>query len=346
MTNPLTKPACRRVLKVTLVISAVIALALGLVAAGYGWLYYRGQQSLHTSANISTPSNLVDASDGDRVIYQGKTYKYNDNITSVLVMGVDKKDIQSNGKYGENGQADCLFLLALDVHTGATHIIPISREVMVDVNKYAVDGTYTGVKKTQLCLAYAYAATGEEACLNVARSVSRLLYGVTVDKYVAIDLEGLSVLTDAIGGVPLSSLEDMALDSITVKQGQTVTLTGDQAIHYIQWRGQDTHANNRRMARQKQFFTSFIGQTGQLLQSNAARLPALYNAAEPYTVSNMTLSELTYLASNTLSKGGWHSPRYHNITGETVMGEKYVEFYADSTSVYEAVLATFYIEVE
>ena len=346
MTSPQTKTTSRRVLKIILIVLAVIAVALGAVAGGYTWLYYQGQRSLHASGDISTPSHLVDDADGDLVVYQGKTYRYNDNITAILVMGVDKQDIQTDSQYGENGQADSLFLMAMDTQSGAVHMIPISREVMVDVNLYAADGTYSGVKKTQLCLAYAYAASGEEGCRNVARSVSRLLYGVPVEKYMAIDLAGLSALTDVIGGVPVTTLEDLELDGTLVKKGQTLTLNGKQAINYIRERDQDTEANVRRMARQKQFLTSFMDQAGQLLQTNMSRLPGLYNTAKPYVVSNVTLSELTYLATNILPGGNWRRPSYHTITGQSVLGERYVEFYADSASVYEAVLATFYTEID
>ncbi len=346
MTNPQNKPTPRRVLKILLIVLAVIAITLAAVAGGYAWLYYQGRQSLHASGNISTPSHLVDGVDGDLVIYQGKTYQYNHNITAILVMGVDKQNIQTDGQYGENGQADSLFLMAMDTQSGAVHMVPISREAMVDVNLYAMDGSYSGVEKTQLCLAYAYAASGEEGCRNVTRSVSRLLYGVPIEKYVAIDLAGLSTLTDVIGGVPVTTLEDLELNGTLVKKGQTLTLNGKQAINYIQERDQDTEANVRRMARQKQFLTSFMDQAGQLLQENMSRLPGLYNTAKPYIVSNVTLSELTYLATNTLPGGNWRRPSYHTITGQSVLGEKHVEFHADSASVYEAVLATFYTPVD
>lgn len=346
MTNPLNKPALRRGLKIALIVLAVIAVALGAVAGGYAWLYYRGQQSLHTSGTVSTPSHLVDDADGDLVTYKGTTYRYNENITAILVMGVDKESIQTDGQYGENGQADSLFLMAMDTKSGAVHIVPISREVMVDVDLYALDGTYSGVEKTQLCLAYAYAASGEEGCRNVARSVSRLLYGVPVEKYMAIDLAGLSALTDAIGGVPVVTLEDLELDGTVVSMGKSITLNGKQAMSYIRLRDQDTEANVRRMDRQKQFLSAFMGRAGQLLQENISRLPNLYNTAKPYIVSNVTLSELTYLATNTLPSGNWRRPAYHSIAGRSVLGEEHVEFYADSTSVYEAVLATFYTPVE
>ena len=343
MTNPLSNPRVRKALKIALIVLLAIAVAAGTVAGVFAWLYYQGRQSLQGSGNLSAPSEAVQ--DDDLLMYKGKKYRYNEQVSAVMVIGVDKKSIQDAGQYGENGQADVLFLMAVDADSGAVHILPISREAMVDVDQYALDGSYSGVEKLQLCLAYAYAASGEEGCQNVMRSVSRLLYGIPLEKYVAIDMNGLSALTDAVDGVTVTSLEDMVLKGTAVKAGQAITLNGTQAVDYIRLRDQDTEANNRRMQRQRQFFLSFMSKTGQILQKNAARLTGLYNTAKPYTVTNVTLSELTYLAGSALPKGGWSNPRIHTIVGDTVMGEEFVEFYADSASAYEAVLAIFYTEV-
>ncbi len=349
MINPQTKPKHARVRRGILITLVAVVAALAVLAGMYGWLYIRGRQSLLGSGgSISTPSALVDSADGNLVVYNGTAYRYNENVTAILVMGVDKTDIQKEGTYGQNGQADALFLAALDTVTGAMHILPISRETMVDVNQYAVDGTYIGVKNTQLCLAYAYAASGEEGCHNVARSVSRLLYGVPINNYVAIDMDGVKAITDAVGGVPVTALEDVRGQGgqTVIKEGQKITLKGDKALAYIRDRRTDTEANNRRMQRQKQFFSAFIARTGQRLQENIGRLPGYYTTVSPYIVTNVTLSQVTYLVGRTLAGGGWQSPAYHTIAGETVMGEEHAEFYADTVSAYEAVLATFYIPAE
>ncbi len=349
MTNPQTKSKHVRVRRGFLIVVMAVLAALAVLAGLYGWLYVRGRQSLLGSGgSISTPSTLVDSDDGDLVVYNGISYRYNENVTAILVMGIDKTDIQAQGVYGQNGQADTLFLAALDTITGAMHIVPISRETMVDINQYAVDGTYIGVKNTQLCLAYAYAASGEDGCRNVARSVSRLLYGVPINNYVAIDMDGVKAITNTVGGVPVTALEDVRNENgdRIIKKGQKVTLKGDTALAYIRDRGTDAQANNHRMQRQKQFFTAFLARTAQKLQENVGRLPGYYNTVSPYVVTNVTLSQVTYLVGRTLSNGGWQSPVYHTITGKTVMGKKHVEFYANSLSAYEAVLASFYKPVK
>ena len=345
-----TKPKRSRVKKILLIL-LIILLVLALAAGGtVAWMYRQGQKDLLPPEPpvITPPETLVDSNDGDRVVYNGVAYEYNQNVTAILVVGVDKKDIQEQSVYGQNGQADTLFLATLDTKTGDIHLIPLSRETMVDVDQYAVDGTYMGVEKTQLCLAYAYAANGEEGCENVVRSVSRLLYGVPINSYVAIDMDGVQVLTDTIGGVTVTALESVPHPrkgyNITEK-GKKVTLDGQNALTYLRHRDSDPEANTRRMSRFRQFFSAFITKAGGNLKKDISLLPRYYNTASPYLITDITLSKMTYLVGCALSGSNWKDPAYHAIKGEAVAGEEHNEFYADTASAYEAVLAAFYTPV-
>lgn len=337
----------RVVLIILLVLLALLLLAGGIV----GWMYWQGQKDLLTSQPpvITPPEELVDIDDENRVVYQGVTYEYNPNVTAILVVGVDKEDIQEESVYGQNGQADTLFLATLDTKTGDIHLIPLSRETMVDVDKYAVDGSYLGVEKTQLCLAYAYGSNGAEGCENVVRSVSRLLYGVPINSYVAIDMDGIEAITDTIGGITVTALEDIPhpwKDYLVTQKGKKVTLDGKTAIYYLRHRDTDAQANVRRMKRFRQFFSAFLSVAGNNLKNDIGLLPKYYNVASPYLVSDLSLSKITYLVGNTLSGNNWQDPTYHTISGESVDGGDHNQFHADTASVYEAVLAAFYTPVE
>ena len=211
---------------------------------------------------------------------------------------------------------------------------------------YSSEGSYLGVENEQLCLAYAYGSNGKESCENVRRSVSRLLYGVEIGSYVAIDLEGVAVLNDAIGGVRLTPIEtvDTGSKENSVYKGKEVVLKGKKVDAYIRWRGTDVEANSRRMQRQKHYITTFASQAGNQVMSDFTKLTTLYDKAKPYTVTDVTLSELTYIASCCLTSDVGNSIVYNGISGQSVLGEKHVEFYADQNSVFEAVLNTFYIK--
>ena len=223
-------------------------------------------------------------------------------------------------------------------------MIPLSRETMAEVDTYGVGGGYAGIETTQLCLAYAYGKTGAESCENVLRSVRRLLYGVDINAYAAMDLDGLAALTDALGGVTVTVPEDISQNKISWKRGQTLTLNGKEARFFTRYRGTDVEANNRRVVRQRLFLSAFMKRMMTRVRTDITRVPAYYQIASPYLVSNVGLSQITYLAT-TLASAPPSEIEYLTIAGDTVMGEKYVEFHADRTSLYEAVLAALYTPV-
>ncbi len=349
MTNKQNKrPTRRRILRTALIVSAAIAVLALVLASIYYALFWRGRVSfLERDNSIDTPDTLVDNAEdaGKLITYKGETYRYNKSVISLLFMGIDKTDIQAGGGYGKNGQADSLFLATLNTDNGAVRIIPLSRESMVDINLYDADGSFIGTEKRQLCLAYAYGATAQESCENTVRSVGRLLYGMPIDGYIAIDFNGVKALNKAVGGVELTALDDISVyhegKHHTLAIGQAVRLDDVTVLPYLQSRGDDLEANNRRMQRQKQFLEAFIRIAADNVKKNFTLVEKYYNAAKPFAVSDLSLSEITYLASTYLV-GGQPAIEYLPVTGKSQLEGEHVAFDPDETSLYEAVLAAFY----
>ena len=345
MTNEQTK---RRILRAALITRAALAtLALVLASVWYA-LYWHGRVSLFDDDNsIDTPESLVDNAeeDGKLITYKGETYRYNESVVSLLFMGIDKSDINADGGYGKNGQADSLFLAVMDTDTGAVKIIPLSRESMVDINLYDASGKFLGIEKRQLCLAYAYGADATEGCENTVRSVGRLLYGMPISGYVAIDFDGVKALNKAVGGIKVSVLEDIKMyyegTYHYLAKGQTTRLNDNTVLPYLQWRGDDLGANDRRMQRQKQFLNEFIGVAAKNVKGNFSLIEKYYTAVKPYAVSDLSLSKITYLAGTYLV-GGQPAIEYLPVTGESKLEGEHVAFHPDQESLYEAVLAAFY----
>ena len=278
----------------------------------------------------------------DMITYKGENYKVNENVTSILVSGIDKDNVNEQRDFGHNGQADTIFLVSLDTKTKQTKIIPISRETMVDFDRFNVDGQYAGIKNGQICLSYAYGNDAKSGSENVKSAVSRLLCGVNINSYVTVDLRIISTMSEALGGIELTSLE--TVEPFT--KGEKLNLKGREAVLYVQRRGTDIDANNRRQARQKQFLSAFANKAGNSIVSDFTKLVKYYNLAKPYFTSDLDLTEITYLAKTCLSKDIGEKIEYVSISGETKMGEKYVEFYPDENSIYEAILNAFYEKID
>ena len=272
----------------------------------------------------------------------GKKYTLNENIVSVLVMGIDRENVNENFGSGNNGQADVIFVATIDTETKRTCIIPISRETMVDVNLYTQDGKFAGTNREQLCLAYAYGNTTEQSSQNVLTSVKRLLYGINISSYVTLEMEGVEKLTDLVGGVNITCLEDMQTKRLAASKGEKLTLNGIQSTAYIQYRDDDIEANARRMARQKQFLSALMNETSNEISNDYTKLATLYTALSPYFNSDISFAQIAYLAQNCLTMNFGDTMHYRTIEGTLTQGEEWVEFEADKESTLQTVIDVFY----
>lgn len=328
-----------------IILSILLAVILALVGTFF-ILTAVGKSQFHKQdTHIST--DAIEVEDESTITYNGKKYILNKNIVSILVMGIDRDNVNQNLGSGNNGQADVIFLATIDTKTNKACIIPISRETMVDVNLYTDDGKYAGTQKEQLCLAYAYGNSTEECSKNVMTSVKRLLYGININSYVTIELDGVSKLTDMVGGVELTCLEDMkASNTVSFYKGQKINLSGETARRYIQHRGDDTEANARRMQRQKQFLSALMNKTGNAVLSDFSNLTKYYNTLSPYFSTNVSFAQITYLAQNCLTMNFGDALDYKTINGTLTQGEKWVEFVPDEKSVLQTIIDVFYIPKE
>ncbi len=306
-----------------------------------------GKHQFHKADTGITVENKIDdlTVNENEIEYKGVSYTLDPDVVSILFMGVDKKDINADLGYGKNGQADSIFVAAINTRDKSIKLIPLSRETMVDVSLYSTGGEYVGVKHEQLCLAYAYGDTPESCSKNVLESVRRALYGINISSYVSIDLDGVEAITNAVGGVTLPCLEEFSVDGRTYKVNETLNLDGYLARQYIQNRSKtDIYGNTRRMQRQKQFLSAFANKAGNQIMDNFTRLATYYNMMGPYISTDLTLSQVTYLASSCLSFNVGDAFQYKTIEGETTTDGQYVQFIPDEQSTLDAIVDVFYMK--
>lgn len=333
-----------------LIIFGILVLLLATAVGAYFYLNKKGEAQLKKNqsiASITAPEEASSEDDGKTIVYNGAKYKYNEDNINILFMGVDR-DMQDTGEkvIGENGQADVLIWAALDSKTGHLSLINISRDAMVDVNKYNVEDKYLGTDKMQLCLAYSYGDGKEKSCENTLQSVSRLMYGMPVNAYVAIDYSAIAPLNDAIGGVTVNVLEDLTQADSALKAGETVTLHGEQAQTYVRSRNTEVlDSNNQRMERQKQYIDAFLQQAISQTKKNLTLPVTLYNDVSDYMVTNISASEVTHLAT-LMIQNGVSGGDILTVPGEVTQGDVYAEFNPDDKELYKLILSVFYKEIK
>lgn len=282
----------------------------------------------------------VEYNEGQIVNYQGIDYCYNQDVISVCLLGCDDDSADD-----EPNKADVVAVLALDTQTGKTTCIVIPRESMVEVNNY-VGGAFTGTKTEQICLAFTYGDGKEASAENVVASVQRVLTNVPINYYVALYQEGVRPLNDAIGGVTLTALDTIRETSIV--EGQEVTLLGREAEYYILIRDMyGVEGSQGRMQRQMQYARAFANKVldRAISEGDIGVLTDLFSLLQEYSVTNLGVSEFSYLASVLLEKG-ITDLQMVSLSGTMTQGSRFAEFALDEENVRQVVLDTFYTPVE
>ena len=287
----------------------------------------------------------------ETIEYKGHTYRYNEDIFSMAFLGIDQRKFTNAANTDFVGASDADIVVAVNTRTGETKVIAIPRDTMVDVDIWSTSGIFLRTQKTQLCLAYAYGDGKEKSCENAVSSISRVLYDVPIQKYYALDLDGIAPLNDAIGGVTVKSV--YALPEYSVKVGDTVTLQGNMAEAYVRTRDMDNvNASLNRTERQVQYVQAFADQALPAVVKDFSTITKLYNTASKYSQTNLTLNNATYLGSLLLSKGVTEFKTY-KLEGEMKGAEDplmpdvvHAEFYPDEDALMETVLDVFYTQID
>ncbi|MBR1931134.1 MAG: LCP family protein [Lachnospiraceae bacterium] len=282
--------------------------------------------------------------EGD-IRYEGEIYRYNEDILTFLFLGIDKNEearVVDDGIKG--GQSDALFLLVLNPHTEEMTIIGIPRDTITDVDIYGKHGDYIGTTPTQISLQHGYGDGDKLSCERSVKAVSGLFYELPIHGYCSINMGGIPLLNDAIGGVEVTALQDVPRAKI--KEGETVLLMGQDAYHYLHDRDTKIFASaEARLARQKQYITAYIGKAKAAVKEDITLAVKLYSTVSKYMVTDITVDEVSYLATQA-SNYSFDDDHISVLKGDVKIGaDGFEEFHVDEAYLYELILDTFYEKI-
>lgn len=300
-------------------------------------------------SDISEEEEITYELQEGQIRYNGKTYQYKENLTNILCLGVDSRDgIAKEKTPGKAGQADCVILAVLDDTAGTIQLINISRDSMVPVHVYATDGSFVEDRTEQLALQYAYGNGRDWSCQLMEQAVSDLFYGLPIHGYCALSMNSIAELNDAVGGVTVTVPEELAaMQPKLFNAGETVTLTGELAYHFVHdraYKSADIASNNKRIARQKAYAVAFVNRLKQGMKEDMTLPVKLYQTAEKQMVTSISLDQAVYLCTEYMNCS-FDTENIYTIDGEVTMGEKYAEFNVDDDALYQLILDIFYEEV-
>ncbi len=314
---------------------AILVIVCVILLCGVGYTILNGKNKDETR---DVPASSTDAAEksSDTIVVDGREYRLNTNIQTVLFMGIDKNAKSDMGdRAGENGQSDSLNLLIVDRETKKAQILQISRDSMVDIDIYSASGEKMISEPGQIALQYAYGDGEEESCRLTAGKVSELLYGVNVDSYLSLTMEGMVKAADAIGGVTMTVPEDYTWIDPAFSKGATLTMDGEMVEKYV--RSRDTEvldSNVQRMERQSQFMGALIEKLQNVKETS--NYLSLYQQMEPYMVTNMTADEMKSLSEYDIDTNTLEVP------GEVILKDGHAQFIIDNEALRKIILKTFY----
>ena len=266
----------------------------------------------------------------------GKTLSYRENeITNYLLIGVDREKLVVTD-YQSGGQADFILVLSVDRRHRTITPVMIDRDSMADVTTYGIFGNVAGTRKMQICLAQAFSGSGVTNSRNTASAVTKLLGGVKINRYLLLDLEGIAILNDAVGGVTVTLEDDLTALSPYLKKGDTVHLRGNLAEHFV--RGRTTVAdgtNASRMTRQKTYIEAFIKTVTRSLNEDASLIQDVFSQLGSHIESD-TDEELLINDVNSYKNYEWQDLVL--LPGTHVIGQDgFAEFWLDEQAAAKVI---------
>ena len=93
------------------------------------------------------------------------------------------------------------------------------------------------------------------------------------------------------------------------------------------------------------YLDAFIPLAKQKIQEDLSFAIDLYDTVERYMVTDIDISEFTYLVTEALGYN-FSATNLLTMPGETVMGEEFEEFYVDEKALQDMIMELFYEPVE
>ena len=215
---------------------------------------------------------------------------------NILVMGMSvlPPDIQNPPDHTKNlgylpqlnsfdGLSDVMLLLKFDPQTKKIVMLSIPRDTRAEIEG-------VGTKKIN-------SANVNGGPALTAKTVSNLLGGVAIDRYIRINVLGVGKLIDALGGITVYVPKDMKYQDdsqhlyINLKAGKQ-HLSGDQALQLLRFR-HDALGDIGRIQRQQMVLRALFEQS--VNGATLTRFPQILETIKEHIDTNLSIEELMAL---------------------------------------------------
>ncbi|WP_226967032.1 LCP family protein [Streptomyces phaeolivaceus] len=290
----------RRWLKIA---GCALAGALVLGAGGAGWAFWRLNDNIRSvDINSALGDNRpAKAQSSAEPSTSASASPLPSGALNILVLGSDSRSGKENAELGGGGESsgarsDTAMVVHIDEgRTGAT-VVSIPRDTLVTRPSCPLESGGSTAVAYNVMFNTAYAVGGPVCAVKTVESMT----DVRMDHYIEIDFAGFAKLVDALGGVTVTTDEDIDdEDSHLTLEAGTHHLDGEQALALARTRhGIGDGSDLGRIGLQQKLVKSLLDQISSTdLLTNPAQL---YRAADAVTGSLTTdtgLDSLTELVT-------------------------------------------------
>lgn len=267
--------------------------------------------------------------------YDGVEYEYNDNITTLLFLGIDQYSDED-----ERGCTDCMILVLLDEEKETATMLTISRNTMCDTEVVDEVGDFVTMYEQQITLQYVYGDGENESCELSCDAVSRLLYGIPIDYYLAIELDVIDIVVDNWGSISVDLEEDYTYIDEVFIEGTTVEMTGSQVESFVRYRSMiESGGNEERVLRQEIFLKAFMEELEVQMNRSTSAVYSVWDELSPYMYTNLYTDVIEEMLEYEFQEESYKVP------GETILNGSYDEYYVEEDELYALLVELMYNKV-
>ena len=302
-------------------------------------ILYSGLRIVESTVLFKAPA-AEDETETKTITRDGVAYFPRQDITVMMVLGIDQMGpVTTSNFYRNNGSADSIMLLIFDETNAECSVLYLNRDTMLEMDVLGVKGEYAGVAYGQLALAHTYGTGLEDSCENVKNTLMNFIHGMTIDYYVAMNMDAIPILNDAVGGVTVNVVDDFSKVDPSITMGE-VTLRGEQVINFVRTRKDvGDQKNVTRMERQKEYVAAFLEQLYKKESEDVNFLVNVYEEVAPYLVTDCTVNTLSGLLERYVD----YEIRDVVIPeGENIINDGYYEFHIDEEKFDDLIVRLFY----
>ena len=257
-------------------ISLITGCILAALLIGSGAYAYHLYHSVQTAANKMYHPVKGNSKSSSKV----QKLKKNGNAQpiSILLMGVDQRP-------NDPGRSDTLIVLTLNPKNKEMQMVSIPRDTRIQLPGY-------GWQKINA----AYAFGGPKLAMQTVKNY----LNVPLDYYVRINMQGLSDLVNAVGGVTVNNTLSWH-DEGFYKKGYfyhkgTLNLNGPQALGFVRMRHLDPQGDFGRNQRQRKVIRAIVKKASGF--SSFSHYQDILNAISSNVITDMTFSDMKSVVMN------------------------------------------------